>query len=458
MPTINLQTTFQQSPKDAVAYFRSKGFAVSDNWWEVWQSAHAKAFTVAKAMRTDVLEDIRQGLDQALTQGKTAKQFTDELAPLLQKKGWWGKQIWADNLGNAREVQLGSYHRLRNIYRINLQTAYMSGRYRRQLEGAKTRPYWMYVAILDNQTRPTHRNLNGKVFRYDDPIWQVIYPPNGWGCRCRVRALTEAQVKRMGVQVENGEQYIQDIQAEAGIDKTTGEVIEVEHKQINLPNGKSMRPDVGWAYNPGEAAFGTDMAIAQKIGRVQDADLRSQTIQALNNSPEREAQFASWVENTHMRITRYWQLSEQYKKALDQQQKLQIKAQLPEFGARSHHKAVVAFVDDATRERLAIRNFNTGMFLAIDEMSISHSLRTGKKGKLSSDEYASLHSVITSPDFVLWDNLKNNFMYIKFVDNTAIKVIVNGVDKQQLGNVINAFKVDKSAILAGIQSGDYEVL
>ena len=337
MPTIDLQIAIKQSPKDAVAYFRSKGFAVSDNWWEVWQSAHAKAFTLAKAMRTDVLEDIRQGLDQALAQGKTAKQFTDELAPLLQKKGWWGKQIWADNQGNAREVQLGSYHRLRNIYRINLQTAYMSGRYRRQLEGAKTRPYWMYVAILDGQTRPTHRNLNGKVFKFDDQIWQVIYPPNGWGCRCRVRALTEAQVKRMGVQVEQGEPYIQDIQAEAGVDNTTGEVIEVEHKQINLPNGKSMRPDVGWAHNPGEAAFGTDMAIAQKIGRVQDVDLRSQTIQALNNSPEREAQFASWVENTHKRITRYWQLSEQYKKAFDQQQKLQIKAQLPEFGARSHH-------------------------------------------------------------------------------------------------------------------------
>mgnify|MGYP005844941469 FL=1 len=160
MPTADLSLAFDMPPADAVAYFRAKGFEVSDNWWEVWQRSHAKAFTVAKAMRMDVLETICDHVDAALVNGTTPKQFVDSLAPQLQAKGWWGKQTWVDSAGTARNVQLGSVYRLRNIYRNNLQTAYMSGRYRRQLANSKDRPYWMYVAIMDGQTRPTHLSLD----------------------------------------------------------------------------------------------------------------------------------------------------------------------------------------------------------------------------------------------------------------------------------------------------------
>ncbi|EWH09854.1 Mu phage minor capsid protein GpF [Catenovulum agarivorans DS-2] len=453
MPTVDLQTAFKQPPKDAVAYFRSKGFTVSDNWWEVWQGAHAKAFTVAKAMRMDVLEDIRKGLDQALAQGKTAKQFTDELAPLLKNKGWWGKQIWADSEGNAREVQLGSYHRLRNIYRINLQTAYMSGRYRRQLEGAKTRPYWMYVAILDGQTRPTHRTLNGKVFRFDDPIWQVIYPPNGWGCRCRVRALTEAQVKRMGLQVEQGEQYIQDIQAEAGTDKTTGEVIEVDHKQINLPNGKSMRPDVGWAHNPGEAAFGTDMAIAQKIGRVQDIDLRSQTIQALNNSPEREAVFRQWVSQKLQKIEKHQEL--QAAREFDR---------LREIGMTPEASAVVGFLPDDVFNYLADKKVNASRVVMISERQLAHANRPKHKRDdvdVPLHEYENLVDWINNSNAqILFEPAGKALIYVIDKGDEAIKVVVsfNAKNSKGLDMFITTYRTPMDSVKSDILGGKLEVI
>lgn len=38
----------------------------------------------------------------------------------------------------------------------------------------------------DSRVREAHHKLDGKVFATNDPIWDKIYPPNGWGCRCTV--------------------------------------------------------------------------------------------------------------------------------------------------------------------------------------------------------------------------------------------------------------------------------
>jgi len=52
--------------------------------------------------------------------------------------------------------------------------------------------------VLDPVTRDSHAALHGKIFHIDDPIWQERYPPNGFNCRCRVRALTEKQAIQRG--------------------------------------------------------------------------------------------------------------------------------------------------------------------------------------------------------------------------------------------------------------------
>ena len=43
-----------------------------------------------------------------------------------------------------------------------------------------------YRTVGDNRVRKTHKELDGKVFAKDDPIWNKIYPPNDWNCRCTV--------------------------------------------------------------------------------------------------------------------------------------------------------------------------------------------------------------------------------------------------------------------------------
>ncbi len=241
---IDLSYAFELPPEEAIAYFLAKGYAISWDWWEVWERAHAAAFTVAKAMRQDILEDIRTAVDSALTEGKPYRQFASELTPILKSKGWWGKVQTED----GEIAQLGSPWRLRTIYTVNLQTAYMAGRYATQMELTEERPYWMYTAVMDGRTRPGHAALHGLVFRYDDPIWDSLYPPNGWNCRCRVRALSLYKLQQLGKSVSssNGMLHIED----ALVSKKTGEMRPVTVFEGEV-QGRPIRmaPDVGWSSN-----------------------------------------------------------------------------------------------------------------------------------------------------------------------------------------------------------------
>ena len=133
---MELKGLFKLPPALAIKYFTSKKNKLSWDWYEVWQNAHKKAFTVAKVAREDILKDIRSSLDKALVEGKTFHEFQKELKPILQKKGWWGEQFVVDSKGNAEKVQLGSMYRLKTIYRVNMQTSYQAGRYETQLDNA----------------------------------------------------------------------------------------------------------------------------------------------------------------------------------------------------------------------------------------------------------------------------------------------------------------------------------
>lgn len=261
MPKVDLAYCMSLPPTKAIEYLKNKGYAITWDWEELWQDAQAQAFTVAKATRLDILQDIREAVEKALAEGKTFAWFKKELTSVLQAKGWWGKQEHVDEeTGEVSLVQLGSPWRLQTIFRTNLQTAYMAGRWQAQIENVDDRPYWRYVAILDGRTRPSHRAMNGKVLRYDDPFWQSFYPPNGWGCRCRVTTLSADDIAARGVQVETSEGKLGTAMKTVSV--KTGEEREVAtFRAVDPATGKTVTvsPDVGWSYNPGAAAWAPDL-------------------------------------------------------------------------------------------------------------------------------------------------------------------------------------------------------
>lgn len=244
---VELKGLFKLAPAAAIKHFKNKSNALSWDWYDLWENAHNKTFTVAKVMREDILKDIRTSLDKALFEGKTFSEFQKELKPTLQKKGWWGEQIVVDSKGNAEKVQLGSMYRLKTIYSVNMQTSYMAGRYKTQMDNVDNRPYWEYVAVLDKRTRPEHAQLHGLIYRYDDPFWKSFYPPNGWRCRCRVNTLSNYNLKKKDIKPGNSTGLLS--QEMHLVSKKSGEYKPVTVYTDPL-TGKKIAPDVGWSHNP----------------------------------------------------------------------------------------------------------------------------------------------------------------------------------------------------------------
>ena len=248
---VDLAFAFELPPEAAMKYFRSKGHVLSWNWQDTMGEAHAKAFTVAKVARMDILQDIRGAVDNALADGQTFREFRKNLEPTLKKKGWWGRKMVVNKKGVAESVLEGSPHRLRTIYNTNMKSAYNAGREEFFQKNKANRPYGQFVAVIDPKTRSSHARLNGKVFHLDDPFWSSFTPPLDFNCRCRKRALSESAVKKRGLKVESSEGKM--VREDQVVSKKTGEVRKVNG--YTLQGGGKIFPRAGFDNNPWKAAW-----------------------------------------------------------------------------------------------------------------------------------------------------------------------------------------------------------
>ena len=409
-------------PALAVDYFRSKGYDITWNWQEANAASHARAFTVAKAARLDILETIRGEVDNAVSNGITQRQFEQNLAPRLQEQGWWGKQVIVDSDGGAEVVQLGSPSRLATIYRTNVATAYQAGRYQQQLDSSETHPYWQYIAIMDGRTHKSHAAMHLRVFRFDDPIWDKMYPPNDWGCRCRVRALTAEQVKRMGLTVESSTGAIRSQQVETGVDKRTGEVYEAETTTFQR-GGQTMTTGAGWSNNAGQMAMGADINMARKLMEMKDRALRQQVIQSVNNAPVRQKAFSDWVGKV-------------------------MTSRPSDVGQQS-----LGFVSERVSEAVVRSGQSAPGVLAVD----SNTLKSG----LTMAEYQALPGIIGRPAAVIMDKTGQQLLYVSATGREAGRTIVRVPVSGQVSPVSRAVEAENfplQALQDGLRAGRYELI
>ena len=264
---------------ESLAYIRSKGWKPAFSYKDVWGDEHAFAFTVAKATQMDVLRTIREALEKAKADGVPLATFARDLKPKLVELGWWGEGEVPDPAsgGRDRPGQLGSPRRLRTIYQANMRTAAAHGQWQRIERNKETLPYLLYELGPSERHRPEHAAKKGLILPVDDPFWRAWMPPNGWGCKCRVRQLSEAEVRRRGLTVGTAPV----VPTRAWRNERRGETVQV-------PAGI----DPGWDNNPGLARReNLDRFAVDKL-REAPPDLARAAIADMVASPR----FADWLD------------------------------------------------------------------------------------------------------------------------------------------------------------------
>lgn len=404
---INIESAFHMEPKEIVKYFESKGCKISFDWHEVYEDAHAKAFTVAKMTQADLLKDTQDMLTQAIKEGWTEKKFEKNAAELFTKKGWVGhKEMTNPKTGETKTVELGTPRRIKTIFQSNMHSAYSVGRYKQQLEDADIAPYWMYQCIMDGKTRPEHKAMHGKVFRYDDAFWNNFYPPNGWGCRCFVKSLTENQLNQRGLKCESSKGKIRDVTDIVGGEERGNKAFD-----FNI-GGKSftLKPDAGWGSNNAIKAWGLDVQAYKKIAKlpqeIQDRFI-SDMAQNVHNKKVLENFVNNYIKN-------------------DKKNEDTIK------------EKTLTWITPTLLKRLKADDINlhTPIIVLTDDR-IGHTLDK----KVDYDELIGIYDILNNPDGVYYDYTSKNgtgLAYTKNIDNKkCIKVCVKLNYKLKKGKKIN---------------------
>ena len=210
--------------KEAVEFLKNKTPLASNVYKAISDEARSKAFSVSGYTSAEVLQKFIDELADACKNGRTKKEFEESMNDFLERNGYEG---------------LNPFH-ADVIFRTNMQTAYNAGHYKSMTDPTtkKLRPYWKYITAGDGHVRESHAAMEGKIYRADDPIWDIWYPPNGFRCRCSVVSMTEKQVERSGISVST--------RPPCDIDYSTGEIID-------------RYPDQGFSNNPAKHAWKPDM-------------------------------------------------------------------------------------------------------------------------------------------------------------------------------------------------------
>lgn len=226
-----LTRLFELPQSKIVDFFRKKKLRPSKGWTELWQEEHNRSFVVAGVTQADILQEIYNEVEKALAEGTTFAEFKKNL-----------KEKWTPEYQERR---------LRTVYNTNLSVAYSRGRYESMRANAQNRPYWRYKCQFLPGSRESHKALHGKIFRWDDPIWNTLFPPNDWGCQCEVEPLTAEEA---GGRVENSDGKLFGIQK--NVDSQTKQLVTGYH---DSKTNEFVAPAAGWNYNPGISEYLPDM-------------------------------------------------------------------------------------------------------------------------------------------------------------------------------------------------------
>jgi hypothetical protein len=123
---------------------------------------------------------------------KHFKNLKNSFYPYYKKRAGGGKDIVNEKTGEIKTIHIGS-RRLKNIYKTNSRVTYNKQRYENQML-LKDEVYFKYRSALLENSRDEHSAKHGIILHRDNPFWDRNYPPNDWGCKCKVSAHSKKEI------------------------------------------------------------------------------------------------------------------------------------------------------------------------------------------------------------------------------------------------------------------------
>jgi SPP1 gp7 family putative phage head morphogenesis protein len=205
---------------------------------ELLPELRAYAFTVTGLDRFDQLAKVRDVIAAVPAGEQTWAKARKEIAAEL-----------SEDLGGKV-----AQRRAELLLRTHVFRSYAASRYRRLMQQVDVFPFWQYKTHGDGNVRPSHAALNGKIFPAGHDIWQRIFPPWDWGCRCLVVPLTKRSADAV---LQRGKPTAQEAQ-DANLlptqivtpERFSDREADLISKNERLPNGVPLLPAPTWASSP----------------------------------------------------------------------------------------------------------------------------------------------------------------------------------------------------------------
>lgn len=179
----------QGAYKEAVEYFKQKINLPTRRWNDLEGAMHTRAFTVAGAMRADILLDFRKAVDRAIEKGDSLQDFRNNFYDIAKK--WRAADPSFD--AKMEKPKYGAW-RSKVIYQTNMVTAAAAAQERQARAMPDVFTHAKYICQMLPGSRDEHKAWNGTVLPVNDPWWEKHSPPNGFGCLCEKEFISKYEM------------------------------------------------------------------------------------------------------------------------------------------------------------------------------------------------------------------------------------------------------------------------
>lgn len=236
----------------------------------------AHAFFSARVAQAEILAGLRESADAYARGEINLSEARLRMKTYLVRQGFTADDVGMadtppagmdeDSWQAAKSItNLASTRRLDLILQQNARMAWAVGRKEvAEHPAVKERwPYYRYIAVQDERTRPEHARLHGLVLRKDDPFWKTHTPPWEFNCRCDIEEADEEDAQAAGG---------------AGRAVTRENPDGSQSSQVAFPGGGEVNvnpADSGFVFRSDEPFLEFDMS------RIVDLDLRRRVARGL---------------------------------------------------------------------------------------------------------------------------------------------------------------------------------